>query len=343
MNYICTWLYIEDKSDESYYPQVGGSSSKIHVQNLYYKCVFNFFHSSIKFNKKNNYKHIFFTNNEKLDVIINKLNINTFLKENNIEVINLNLSNKTPIDWYGSWRNQFYIFDILTYIENTFEQEDNFLILDSDCVFTNSAKDIFSDISKYGNIAYNLYFNDNHSENGITPVEMAKLYNKIFNSNEKYISYYGGEFLGATYDSIKKINEKFKTLWHENYKLYNNKQKKLNEEAHFLSVIYKNLGLDNNIANKYIKRMWTAIKYNNIEKNDEEFFIWHLPYEKKTGFNSLYKIISRDYTKYLELSEDEYRKILKNNLGIPRRKKLKVLKDIYNLFKIKIENKIRFC
>ena len=116
----------------------------------------------------------------------------------------MNLSNKTPIDWYGSWRNQFYIFDILTYIENTFEQEDNFLILDSDCVFTNSAKDIFSDISKYGNIAYNLYFNDNHSENGITPVEMAKLYNKIFNSNEKYISYYGGEFLGATYDSIKK-------------------------------------------------------------------------------------------------------------------------------------------
>lgn len=39
--------------------------------------------------------------------------------------------------------------------------------------------------------------------------------------------------------------------------------------------------------------MWTSPQYNNVEKGDEKFAIWHLPYEKKRGLYYLFKMLRR--------------------------------------------------
>lgn len=58
--------------------------------------------------------------------------------------------------------------------------------------------------------------------------------------------------------------------------------KKFNEEAHFLSYLfYKNTIQGGGAANKYIKRMWNAPDFYNIQKEDVDLAIWHLPAGKQ--------------------------------------------------------------
>lgn len=80
---------------------------------------------------------------------------------------------------------------------------------------------------------------------------------------------------------MARINEAYPTLWNYNLERFAANQPKLNEEAHFLSVVATRLNIHNNIANQYVKRLWTYPKYNTVEKGDEQLAVWHLPYEKK--------------------------------------------------------------
>jgi hypothetical protein len=202
-------------------------------------------------------------------------------------VKNLELSKKTPVDWYGAWRNQLYEFDILRELSN--DGENNYLILDSDILIRESLIPLFQEIEKNGAICYDCGYEVNHNINGISIAEMRSLYTDIYGEGEGLPSYYGGEFIGLTSRVIKKLVDEFEFLWSENYKRYENKIFKLNEEAHFLSVLYYKLDVCNDLGNKYIRRMWTAIKYDNINEKDVYLSIWHLPAEKKYGLNKLFE------------------------------------------------------
>lgn len=331
MNYISTWLYIEDKKDKSYYPQVGGTTANKNIQDIYWKCIFSFFHSSLKFNK--NTRHLFFTNKDIEDIKkiqIDNIHLYDFFYENNIDIVKIELSNKTPEDWFGAWRNQFYLFDILNYIKLNFSEEDSFLILDSDCVFTKNIDDLFEETVKYGNLCLKLDYEDDYNINGISQNQMTEIYNEIFKRNDNNLRYYGGELFAANYKSIYNITNEFNNLWELNFKRYNNKQLKLNEEAHFLSCLYKKLNIENQYANKFIKRMWTSFRYNNIDVEDENLAIWHLPAEKRTGFVYLFDVLSHDYKKYLDEDNDNYKIILKKVFGIPKKSIKKQIKDLAN-------------
>ena len=87
---------------------------------------------------------------------------------------------------------------------------------------------------------------------------------------------------------ITPLLEEYRKLWPLNYMRYEQQAFKLTEEAHFLSTLYYRLGCTNNIADEYIKRMWTALQCDNVEKKDGNLPIWHLPAEKKYGFEKLF-------------------------------------------------------
>lgn len=135
------------------------------------------------------------------------------------------MTNKTPRDWYGAWRNQFYLFDILEYIENNYCEDDNFIILDSDCIFTNSCNEVFNEISQKLLIAYKINYEENHNIKGISINDMKILYEKFYYEKDEKISYYGGEFIGVNFKSITDINKEYVKLWKENYNLYEQKEK----------------------------------------------------------------------------------------------------------------------
>ncbi|MGG0574543.1 hypothetical protein ABE036_11345 [Priestia aryabhattai] len=281
MDYIISWLYLEEKGNESSYMQVNAKSTSKKFQNVYWECVVSFYYASLQKNPAA--KHIFYTNAQELP-IIQGFCVASFFENNDIEIKKQELTNKTPMNWHNAWRNQFYVFDILKDLSTVVEKNDAILILDSDCIIKNSLEPLFTIIKDKGLISYLIGYDLEHNINGISTNNMRKLY-KCFYNEDKDVFYYGGEFIGIKGGNLDTLLREYQLLWAKNYKLYEEKKLKLNEEAHFLSMLYHNMNLANNLGNQYIKRMWNGLNYNNLKKEDCGLSIYHLPAQKTTGFH----------------------------------------------------------
>lgn len=328
-NCLITWFYSEKSDDESYYPSVGGNTSSVNFQHVYWKCIYDFYSSAMITDRGSISKYIFFTNVTNLPVV-DDINFSVFFKENNIEVVILELTRKTPKDWYGAWRNQFYLFDVLEYLK---DKRGNYLILDSDCIIRKDLLKVFEDIKKEKNISYEIGYPIAHNINGITIQEMRKLYVEFYGESEQLdgLTYIGGEIIGISSSLIESVMNEFEVIWNKNYYRYKDNVFKLNEEAHFLSLIYFRLGYTKHSAQKYIKRMWTAIQCDNIDSNDGELYIWHLPAEKKYGFSNLFELIKKDNN----LSEKKLQYYVERIMRIPGSSTIRKCYRIYNVIRDK--------
>lgn len=295
-NYLITWFYAEDKDDESYYPSVGGHTSTPEFQKVYWKCVFDFYRSAQLTQNPDSVRYLFFTNVPNIPTDVDGIPLADFFRETKIEVRRLDLTYRTPKDWYGSWRNQFYLFDILRCLSENYAG--NFLILDSDVFITQNLLPVFQEIQKKRVLCYECGDDASGQINGISISQMKSLYTDFSSGMDpEGIRYRCGEIIAITSDVIPDMLRCFYDLWKYNYTLYEKKENKLNEEAHFLSLIYHHLGYDNIYANPYIKRMWTALRHDNIAKGDENLTIWHLPAEKKYLFDYMAGFLNQPVTR----------------------------------------------
>lgn len=335
-DFLITWFYAEKKEDESFYPSVGGNTSSPEYQKVYWKCVYDFYCTAqITQDRGSNINYLFFTNVPNIPTNIDGIDIKKFFEDNNIKVERIELTYQTPKDWYGAWRNQFYLFNILEFLNENYTG--NFLILDSDIFITKDLTPIFEDIQNKKIISYDYGYSDEELINGISISQMRQLYLKfksVYNIEERgeNLRYKCGELIALSSDVIPDVLKCYYNLWKFNYSLYENNLPKLNEEAHFLSLIYHYLGYNESYANRYIKRMWTAIKFDNIEVGDEDITLWHLPAEKKYAFNSAFEFLN------VELSKYEYINFLKKMLHIPGNRLLRKLRMI----KLKVYEKSKY-
>lgn len=290
VQYIATWFYKESALDASFYPQTGkrGDSSLVH--SIYMQIQVPFFTTFRHYNPEA--KLLFFTNVEVLPDYLN--NLFTVL---DVEIIRLSYRCIPPDGWYNAWRNQFYVYDIWQYMGPRMQNEDNLLICDADCLCTTSLDPLFNEVTTNGSALYELTTAPEILTNGITLAQMTNLYEACYGQKaSRPIYYYGGEFFALRGDVVKKVNKAYQELWAYNLSLFKDNLPKLNEEALFFSVLAEHLNIRNNIANKYIKRMWTSPQYNNVTKADEKLAIWHLPYEKKRGLYRLFKLLAHTPT-----------------------------------------------
>ncbi|MDJ0897288.1 MAG: hypothetical protein QNJ55_00640 [Xenococcus sp. MO_188.B8] len=327
---ICTWFYSDSIEEESLYPQVGGKSSSKEFQEIYLRCVIVFFSSSLRQNPNAN--HILFTNLE-LFPDIGNFKAQDFLNKNGIKLITLPLTYKTPKYFYGSWRNQFYLFDILKYLSKIDENNQKYIILDSDCVWVNSAKRISDDLDKYGILGYRM---DRRSTNDLSGKDLKEIYKELSNHEMKQIPYYfGGEWIAACGNFIKIISKEVDPVWNNCLKRFNENKPKLLEEAYVLSYIYHKLGFEEATANSYIRRIW-GLNYSPSGEPSEivtaeqalELTIWHLPGQKKYGFKRLFGQVIKPNSKFWSLDlENEFKHYLGCFMGIP---KSSLIQKIYN-------------
>lgn len=326
-DYIITWLYAESPDDESYYPSVGGNTSSVEFQKIYWRCVYDFYQSALLTQKVQSLQYLFFTNVSDIPSDIDGVNIRRFFEEKKVAVQRLELKNKTPRDWYGAWRNQFFLFDILEYLQNI---EGNFLILDSDCFITKDLSCLFKEIEEKKVLSFECEVLPlDYSLNGISTEQMRKLYEDFYDES-KDLEYKGGEFIAVNSSMIPQIIHEYRKLWDLNYQRYLKQEVKLNEEAHFLSLIYARLGYQESLGNQYIKRMWTAARYDNVVAEDVEFPIWHLPAEKKYGFKEMFSYLKT------EPGDDRYLDHLKKVIGILENRNWRKLKKV----RVKIKEKV---
>ena len=326
-NFLITWFYAEKKDDESFYPSVGGNTSSPAYQKVYWKCVYDFYRSAQLTQIEKSVKYLFFTNVPNIPTDIDGFNLSNFFCEMGVHVERLELSNRTPKDWYGAWRNQFYLFDVLQYLKAHYEG--NFLVLDSDIFVTKDLLPVFKDIQQNHLISYDCGYDEKRLINGISIGQMQDLYLKYAGGNTCNLRYKGGEFIGINSDVLSDVLKCYFDLWKFNYGLYEKKQVKLNEEAHFLSLIYYHLGYKDSIANKYIKRMWTTVRCDNICSGDENLPLWHLPAEKKYLFQEMSILLQKCTTMNMYIHN------LRKHSHIPGWRVVRIL----NKFAVKIKEK----
>ena len=142
-NYIATWFYKESKEDASFYPQAGKRGDSALVHSIYMQIQVPFFTTFRHYHPDD--KLLFFSNLDQFPDYLERL-----FKELRIETVTLPYLCIPPKGWYGAWRNQFYLYDILRYMEKRMQADDTLLICDADCLCMRPLGQLFSDTRKYG-------------------------------------------------------------------------------------------------------------------------------------------------------------------------------------------------
>ncbi len=193
-DYISTWIYLDSQDESSEYPQVGKASHLPEFQRVYWRCVAVFYAVSTQTNPER--KHVLFTNVAEENLpIVDGVDIGSLLKEKNVAVVTLPLTWQAPKGWHGKWRNQFYIFDILQFIENQYnpsgegvnsspdKQEPAFVVLDSDCIVNRSLDALFTNIRDQKLLTLPMHFADDYNINGLTRTDMRQVFAELDGSD----------------------------------------------------------------------------------------------------------------------------------------------------------------
>jgi len=329
---IATWFVADDESEATYFPQIGSQSHAQDSQAVYWRCAVVFFASSLAVNP--DCRHIMFTNSDL--PVIDGLDVQATLARWGVEVVHCPITWRLPLGSVSSWGNQFYVFDIMEYWIGA-EETLPLIILDSDCVWTRSAEGIVEAVEKYGALAYELNYPPRADINGLTTGQMAEFLAKHSTVRSDVVPYCAGEFIAASSETIRRVCGTARKLWPAVIEQGPNCPR---EEAHLLSIIYAMEGIIPGTGNPFIKRMWTAFRYNNVTTDDLSKAIWHLPAEKRTGFSDLFTDLiphsgydPREMPHALGLDAGRYAKFF----GIPRRSGSKFVRDVL----LKLRDKVR--
>lgn len=317
MNYICSWLCADEKGSESLFPQTGKSSSSKEHQDIYWRCLLLFYMTSKRFNKDE--KHLLFTNVKQLPVVDGR-NVDSILNSLNVDVIFTDFKYKTPKGYYGMFQNQFYEFSILEYISaHDNNPNDQYLVLDSDCIFLKPVKDLFDAAQPAGFISFEDPVLPEYVINGLSRNDLKSLYEEFLHHPVSDIpSYHLGEFFLASVKNITRFYEDFTALWPQLIERYKNGLQKFNEEAHTLSYLYYKNGFRASKENHFMRRIWTnPTFYRDVEATDINLYILHLPSEKTFGLERLYNyFINRSYYAFA-MDPEHYNELIQKKLGIP--------------------------
>ena len=314
---IATWFVSDTASEATFFPQIGRSSSGVVAQKIYWRCILAFYATSLSHNR--NFPHALFTNAS--PPVIDGIDLKKVLDRWGVELIDLPITHRLSKSRVQEWGNQFYILDILNYIAET-KRWPSCIILDADVVWTSKADDIRRSIERFGVLTY-VHDLDAYAEgqpiNGVTRKQLARFASAHDTKEHQTLVYCGGEIYAATLEETISVAERAQRLWLD---LIRGDGELPREEAHLLSVIYAIHGYQLGTADQYIKRMWTTLKHNTVVPSDFNLTLWHLPAEKRTGFNDLFDYmqkrgvaIASNGPSDLQITRDRLGQIF----GIPRR------------------------
>ncbi len=322
---IATWFVADGEADGTFFPQVGSRSDRLATQAVYWRCVVAFFASSLAVNPES--RHIFFTNAS--PPVIDGMDVGATLASWGVQITRLPITWRLQPGSVRSWGNQFYVFDILDHWASN-EFESALIVLDCDCVWLRPVDETAADIDRHGALTYRLDADEYASGtpiNGLTRAQLAEFAFRHGGTRQSWIPYCGGEIYAATSAATRRIAARARTLWPD---VLDPEGPAPLEEAHLLSVIYALEGIPAGTANRFIRRMWTAFKFNNLRPDDRNLTIWHLPVEKRTGFADLFRKLASRPDLHPARDAEDMGLTAENyafTMGFPRRRLRKLLRD----------------
>lgn len=317
MEYICTWICVDGKGEESIFPQTGQLSSSQKHQNIYWRCLLLFYTTSRRFNKSE--KHLLFTNAHNLPWLDGK-RVADILFDLDVEIIFTDFKYKTPKGYFDMFQNQFYEFSILEHIvKNYHDPDDVFLISDSDCIFLKQAQELFDEAKKQGFLSFEDDCTEDLIIHGLSRKDMRLLYQDLLDRQVYEIpGYHLGEFFLASVRNICTIFSDFLELWPKMMQRFELNEPKFNEEAQTLSFIYYKNNLKASPKRNLMKRIWTnPVFYRNVDPLDTSLVIWHLPAEKTFGLARLYQLLVKQSDYGSRYNARQYLSLVSGVLGVP--------------------------
>lgn len=290
---LSTWMYTTPKDDKVLHSQTGRDSDSRRVQDLYWRCVFCLFASSLRANGP--LRHLLFVN-QLPPASIDGIDLYSLCDRFSIEIVQLDHWTRPPADYCVAWNTQFAILDIIDWLALRADPDDAVLCLDADCIFTRSiGTEIDVKLQRHGALLYTLDYPPDHDINGLTRNQLTALsleYDPQVKLSE--FNYSGGEFFCCRGDQLGRIGRLARAAYAHSLQRYARGLERFREEAQLLSFVYHQLGYETHTANDLIKRIWTQKQtYTNIDGHEDLLPIWHLPAEKQYGFIKMFRELER--------------------------------------------------
>lgn len=279
---VATWVFCDAEGAESKYPQVNGRSSTEAFQAVYWHCAFVSLASARLHNPMA--RLILFSNLDLSEAVNRNSALPDLLSRFEIEYVAIQAMHTVPNGWFGTWRNQFFVFDVLKWCTEHLSAHSCLVLTDGDCLWRESGQAMFDDIDDNGAVTYVIDYPEDKLVNGLTRVNLAQISRRLGYDVDESIEYCGGELIALRADVAVDLVAEFERVWPLLLLAHRDCELKFNEEAQLLSSLYVGLGLRPHSANTYVKRMWTALRYTNLAADDMDLMIWHLPAEKEFGF-----------------------------------------------------------
>lgn len=255
-NIIATWICIDDKLNGTYFPSAKGNSSDSGVQQIYWRCVCTFYWSARYHNPD---AHLVLFSNQGELPVVEGTNVSDVLKKLGVHFYITPFEYVTPDGYFNTWRNQFYEFSVFKFISKNkdFNDDDQFMLLDSDCIIKGDLSPLFQCLQKQKCITYLYnYANVEYKINGNSRKDMKFIFEDLLGRQiPDFPAYYGGEFYASDIKAVKMLMEDFYIVWEQLLTRHSRGLEKLNEEAHVLSYLYYKNNTKGGHANDFIKRL----------------------------------------------------------------------------------------
>lgn len=294
LNYICTWVYVEDKDEQGIYPQLGMAPNKKAAHDVYWRCMVVFFETARR--SMADLKHtrlLLFTNAQAIPTV-DGIDIAAYLARLDVQIV------VAPYTWKPTgqrrlWFNQYYLFDILSYLSTIMGDEDIAVVADCDCVFVRDASPLFETIRRFGVLLITVDESPLYDEkiNGLSRREAEHVYELLADVRPQAPPpYFGGECYGVTTETLTRLLPLAYGAKPKNDALAKQGALYLSDEAHFFSFLMWKLGFLHPNGNSHVRRIWTSWKSNTTQAEDLNLILWHLPSEKQIGFQKVYNRLS---------------------------------------------------
>jgi len=212
-----------------------------------------------------------------------------------------------------------YLMDVLNFISQNGVplSARGVVFLDPDTVIRQSLAPLEDELQNFPLVAYDMGIEPTAEWNGQTRASLtAALKAMASPSTHQCVTAYGGEFVALRPDMLAKMAAHVDEFWQwyiaDGMGLIG---PGLTDE-HLITVGIASMADPVTDASPWIKRIWTADVYSNVDGSESGIPIWHLPSEKRRGFQRLFDswVASRGFN---ELSDPAFISLVDREIRLP--------------------------
>jgi hypothetical protein len=318
---------ITEQGEKILYPQLKNINPQ-ERKAIYWKCVFLFFATSYRCNPT--VSHLLLTNDTE-DVIIDGVDIKAKLQEWGVEIKILPFEAFNPPKGYSNrFKNAFYKLDVIKYLGESVP-DGYYLLLDSDCLWVRKNDSLIQEtVSEDFLILYDvdiLGHDPSKKLQGMERKDVRKIFDRI-EPGYPDISpiLFGGEVIGGTKANLKKVADELMNAFQYILRTYKNESEVpafpnqrniFSGMEYFTSMVYNRLTIPWKDASFFMRRVWTAFKYTDVQKTDLNLTLWHMPAEKNQGFIKIFRHAIRPNSKFWKTDLNKFHQYLGLYCGVP--------------------------